>query len=79
MCLAVVGTIVEHRGDIAVVDVEGNQLKVLTAMIPEAAEGSHVLVHAGFAIGVIDEDEFNQRRRLLQEAKDRARDILDTP
>lgn len=57
MCLAVPGRIVEHSGNEAVVDLQGNRLKVSTMLTPEAAVGDWVLVHAGFAITCLDERE----------------------
>jgi hydrogenase expression/formation protein HypC len=38
--------------------------EVSLAMVPEAETGQYVLVHAGLAIGVIDEDE---ARKLLED------------
>jgi len=57
MCLAVPGRIVELIGDDAVVDMQGNQTGVCTALTPEAKADDWVLVHAGFAITKIDEAE----------------------
>ncbi len=63
MCLAVPGKIVEiiNAGDIAFrsakVDFGGIRKEVNLAYTPEAEIGKYVLVHVGFAISVIDEDE----------------------
>ena len=63
MCLAVPGRIVEitDTGDIAFrvgkVDFGGIRKEVNLAYTPEAEVGKYVLVHVGFAISVIDEDE----------------------
>jgi len=64
MCLAVPGKIVEVRsetpaslGRLAVIDVQGSRVEASLAMTPEAKLGSWVLVHAGFAITVLDEAE----------------------
>jgi hydrogenase expression/formation protein HypC len=63
MCLAVPGRIVEiiDRGDIAFrvgkVDFGGIRKEVSLAYTPEAEVGKYVLVHVGFAISVIDEEE----------------------
>jgi len=50
MCLAVPAEIVERQGDAAVADMHGNRVTVSTALVPEAAVGDWVLLHAGFAI-----------------------------
>jgi hydrogenase expression/formation protein HypC len=55
MCLAVPGKIVECRGEEAVVSLQGNRLKISIILTPQAAVGNWVLVHAGFAIAIIDE------------------------
>ncbi len=63
MCLAVPGRVVEiiDTGDIAFrlgkVDFGGIRKDVNLAYTPEAEVGKYVLVHVGFAISVIDEDE----------------------
>ena len=57
MCLAVPGKIVECAGDEAVVDLQGNRIRISTVLTPEAAVGDWVLAHAGFAITLIEEAE----------------------
>ena len=57
MCLAVPGKILEQSGDEAVVDLQGNQLKVSTVLTPDANVGSWVLIHAGFAITQLEEHD----------------------
>lgn len=61
MCLAVPGKILEISGaDLtrrARVDFGGVRREVSLAALPEAAVGDHVLVHAGFALNVVDEIE----------------------
>ena len=55
MCLAVPGRVIECAGDDALVDFQGNRLKVSRVLTPEAQAGDWVLVHAGFAISTIEE------------------------
>lgn len=61
MCLAVPGLVrsVTPSGDmrIAKVDFGGIAREVNLTLVPEAVIGDHVLVHAGFAIARIDEEE----------------------
>ena len=62
MCLAVPGKVLAISGDdpvmrIARVDFGGIVKEINLAYTPEAAVGSYVLVHVGFAITVIDEEE----------------------
>ena len=65
MCLAVPGKIIEVKrsdddpvtGSLAMVDFQGSRVEVSLAFTPEAKQGDWVLVHAGFALNTLDEDE----------------------
>lgn len=57
MCLSVPGQIIKINGDNAVVDINGNKIEANIQLITDAAVGEYVLVHAGFAIEKIDEEE----------------------
>jgi hydrogenase expression/formation protein HypC len=68
MCLAVPGRIVEIGSDAGPlrsgrVDFGGVLRRVNLAFVPEAAPGDYVLVHVGFAIARVDDDE---ARRALE-------------
>ena len=67
MCLAVPGKIVECKDDEAVVDLQGNTLRVSKILTPEVAAGDWVLVHAGFAIATLDEQEARETWDYLQQ------------
>lgn len=73
MCLAVPGRVVDiiDGRDIAFrvgkVDFGGIRKEVNLAYTPEAEIGKYVLVHVGFAISVIDEEEAKRVFELLQE------------
>lgn len=67
MCLAIPARIVELEGDVAVVDAMGNRFKAKTTLLPEAKLGDLVLIHAGFAISLVDEDEAKQTWQLIAE------------
>ena len=73
MCLAVPGKVVDimDAGDIAFrrakVDFGGIRKEVNLAYTPEAEVGKYVLVHVGFAISVIDEDEAQRVFKVLEE------------
>ena len=57
MCLAIPARIVELEADKAIVDAMGNRFKAKTTLLPQAKLGDIVLVHAGFAISLVDEEE----------------------
>ncbi len=74
MCLAVPARIISVNGILGVIDLEGVRREVSLILCPEAAVGQYALVHAGFAISVIDEEEaqlsletFDEFRRIIEE------------
>lgn len=67
MCLAIPARIVELKGDNAVVDAMGNRYRAKTTLLPEARLGDLVLVHAGFAISQVDEEEAKKTWELIAE------------
>ena len=67
MCLAVPGKIIEIQDMLATVDVSGVTRKISIMLLPEAKVGQFVLVHAGFAIQAIDEEEANKTLELFKE------------
>jgi hydrogenase expression/formation protein HypC len=67
MCLAIPARIVKLEEDRAVVDAMGNQFNARTTLLPQAKLGDLVLVHAGFAISTIDEDEARKTWQLIEE------------
>jgi len=71
MCLAVPAQVVEFDTDTtpdeAVVDLHGNRVRVNTLMTPGVRIGDWVLVHVGFAMSIIDEQEAADTLKFLQE------------
>ena len=67
MCLAVPARIVELENDSAVVDAMGNRWKAKTTLLDGAKVGDIVLVHAGFAISRVDEEEAKRTWELFDE------------
>ncbi len=71
MCLAVPGKIISVSGEDvarqARVDFGGILKEVNLAYVPEAQVGNYVLVHVGFAISVVDEEEANKVFGYLRE------------
>jgi len=75
MCLAIPARIVELDKDNAVVDAMGNRFKAKTTLLPEAKLGNLVLVHAGFAISLVDEEEAKKTWQLIAQINE----FLETP
>lgn len=67
MCLAIPARIVELDKDNAVVDAMGNRWRAKTTLLPEAKLGDLVLIHAGFAISLVDEEEAKKTWRLIEQ------------
>ena len=67
MCLAIPARIVELEGDHAVVDALGNRWNARTTLTPDARLGDIVLIHAGFVIATIDEEEAKKTWALIAE------------
>ena len=67
MCLAVPMKIISVDGDLGTVDIGGTRRKIGLTLIDEPMVGDYVLVHAGFAIQKIDEEEANKTMELLRE------------
>lgn len=67
MCLAVPVKIVSIDGDEAETEIAGVRRRVSIVFTPEARVGDYVLLHTGYAIGVIDEAEAEETLKLLEE------------
>jgi hydrogenase expression/formation protein HypC len=67
MCLAVPVKIVSVEGDQAETEISGVRRRVSIALTPEAKVGDYVLLHTGYAIGVVDETEAEETLKLLEE------------
>jgi len=69
MCLAIPAQIVEvvdAEAGLAIAEISGVRRTVSTALCPEADVGDWVLIHVGFALQAIDEDEARETLALLE-------------
>jgi hydrogenase expression/formation protein HypC len=69
MCLAIPGQIIEVVDDanrLAQVDVAGVKRKINIGLLDGVGPGDWVLIHVGFALSQVDEEEAIQTRRLLE-------------
>ncbi len=67
MCVAIPARVTSIEGLIADVEVGGVSRKVSVQLTPEVQKDDYVLVHAGFAIHVIDEKEAQETLKLFEE------------
>jgi hydrogenase expression/formation protein HypC len=79
MCLAIPGKIVEvyDTGDLRMgkIDFGGAKRDVCLAYVPEAGVGDYAVVHVGFAISVLSEEEANATLAMLREMMDLEEEI----
>ena len=70
MCLAVPGKILEtqtvRNNRLGLVQFGGTRRPVFLDLVPGADIGDYVLVHVGFAISKVDEDEAKRTYELLE-------------
>ncbi len=68
MCLGVPLRIVEIKeGNIAIADMGGSTLEISTIFTPEVKVGDYVLVHAGFSISILSNEEAEEIISALEE------------
>jgi len=78
MCLAIPGKILEIDENTALIDFDGIKQNVIIALIQNPEIGKYVIVHAGYAIEQINEEEamvaINQWKEI---AEDQNLDLSD--
>ena len=67
MCLAVPGIITSVKDNNAEVDFSGVKRSVSLDLVPDARKNDYVLVHAGFAIQVLEPKEAEETLKLFKE------------
>jgi hydrogenase expression/formation protein HypC len=67
MCLAIPALVESIDGEKAVVSIEGVRREISIQLTPEAEAGDYVLLHAGFAISILDESEALQTLEMLRQ------------
>jgi hydrogenase expression/formation protein HypC len=67
MCLGIPGKVLSIKDDVAEVDFGGVRRHVSLLLCPEVKVGDYVLVHVGFAITKLEEEEAQETLRLLEE------------
>ncbi len=67
MCLAIPALVKSIHDHEAIADIGGVSRKISLWLTPEAKVGDYVLLHTGYAIGVIDQQEAQETLRLLEE------------
>ncbi|PKM81823.1 MAG: HypC/HybG/HupF family hydrogenase formation chaperone [Firmicutes bacterium HGW-Firmicutes-14] len=75
MCLAVPAKIISVKDSVAEVEIGGVWRAVSLDLVPEAVVDDYVLVHAGFAIQVVDEEEALKTLELFKEIMEHEHEV----
>lgn len=68
MCLAVPAKIVRLEGSgQGTASYMGSEIRANFSLVPQAKPGDWVIIHAGFAISVVDDKEARETLRLFKE------------
>lgn len=74
MCLGIPGKIIEIENSVgmrmAKIDFGGVIRAACIEAIPEAKVGDYTIIHAGFALNILSEEEAHETLSLLQEISD---------
>jgi len=66
VCLAIPAKVLDIKGDVATVDF-GGIMREVDVSLTDAVVGQYVIVHAGFAIQVLDEEEAQETLALFDQ------------
>jgi len=67
MCLAIPALINSIEDKEAEAEIGGITRRISLWLTPEAKVGDYVLIHAGYAINILDQEEAEETLRLLEE------------
>lgn len=67
MCLAIPALVKSIEGNEAEAEIGGISRKISILLTPEVKVGDYVLLHTGYAINVIDEEEAMETLKLFEE------------
>ena len=67
MCLAIPALVKSIEGNEAEAEIGGISRKISILLTPEVRVGDYVLLHTGYAISVLDEEEAMETLKLFEE------------
>ncbi|MBR2774081.1 MAG: HypC/HybG/HupF family hydrogenase formation chaperone [Selenomonadaceae bacterium] len=76
MCLAFPAKVLKIDNELATVERAGVKREASLMLLPEAKVGDYVLIHAGFAMQIIDEQELKVRDALVAEMNGAPRTVF---
>jgi hydrogenase expression/formation protein HypC len=71
MCLAIPAKVVEIKGDTAKVDFGAGTMRDVNVSLIKASVGEYVIVHAGFAIEVLNQKAAEETLKMWSEILDK--------
>ena len=74
MCLAIPALVKSIDGSEAEVEIGGVSRRASLLLTPEARVGDYVLLHTGYAINVVNQEEAEETLRILEEMAQGAAD-----
>lgn len=69
MCLSIPGKVLSVKGENATVSIQGNKVEVSLQLVENVQVNDYVLVHVGFALEKIDEEEAREMLEILKTLK----------
>ncbi len=72
MCLSIPGKVMSIENEIATVSVGGSEVQAGLQLLDDVRIGDYVLVHSGFALQKISEEEAARTLELIRELEDLA-------
>jgi hydrogenase expression/formation protein HypC len=75
MCLGIPAKVIKINGELATVQAGGTEINANIQLVPEVKEGEYVILHAGFAIQVLDEQAANETLELLKDMEEQKVEI----
>jgi len=70
MCLSVPAKVMEIEGEMAIVSLGGTTYKASLQLVENVNVGDYVLIHTGFAIQKLEEEEAFETLKLFEEYED---------
>ncbi len=67
MCLAIPAKIIEKKGNTGIAEIGGVKREVDLRLVEDIKVGDYVVLHAGFGIQILDEEEAAETLALLKE------------
>ena len=67
MCLALPMKLVEHSGPHGFVEIGGARREIALTLTPEAKVGDYLIVHAGYSLEILDQEEAERTLSLYRQ------------